>query len=372
MSDGLLVTWPGGGNVNPMLHLGAALRDAGHGVRVLGPAGGAGTPESAGLGAPCRAAGLDLVSGAAAGPWDLAAEAADVADELRRRPTDFVIVDYMMPGAWCAAERSGLPTVALVHTLWTDMALSPHSPMMMAADLAAVNGLRADLRLPPLPAVTDLFDRADLTLITATAELDGAREPYPAGVHAIGPLVGALAAPVPAPARAPADGTPFVVAGLGTTPMNQEPVLRRLLAALADLPLQALVTVGAHLDPATFDAPAHIDVRRYVPHAEVLPTADLFVSHAGLGGISAALSFGVPLLCLPLGRDQPGNAARIEAIGAGRTLTPDAPVEVLRAAVTALLATDRYASVAKSQAATIRATDPAGRAVTLVEDLLTR
>jgi UDP:flavonoid glycosyltransferase YjiC (YdhE family) len=59
-------------------------------------------------------------------------------------------------------------------------------------------------------------------------------------------------------------------------------------------------------------------------HAALLPHADLFIGHAGHGGIMAAMAFGVPMVCVPLDRDQPSNAARVEAVGAGRTVAKDA------------------------------------------------
>ena len=54
-----------------------------------------------------------------------------------------------------------------------------------------------------------------------------------------------------------------------------------------------------------------------VPHAAVLPSVDVVVSHAGLGTVTAALAHGVPLVCHPFGRDQHLNAQRVEAVGRG-------------------------------------------------------
>ncbi|XP_078571532.1 UDP-glucuronosyltransferase 2C1-like [Branchiostoma floridae x Branchiostoma japonicum] len=42
-----------------------------------------------------------------------------------------------------------------------------------------------------------------------------------------------------------------------------------------------------------------------------------FVTHAGSNGVYEALHHGVPMVCLPLGGDQPGNAARVVARGLG-------------------------------------------------------
>jgi UDP:flavonoid glycosyltransferase YjiC (YdhE family) len=46
-----------------------------------------------------------------------------------------------------------------------------------------------------------------------------------------------------------------------------------------------------------------------------------------------AFAHGVPCVCVPLGRDQPGNAARAAELGAAIALAPDADGETIRAAV---------------------------------------
>jgi UDP:flavonoid glycosyltransferase YjiC (YdhE family) len=50
-----------------------------------------------------------------------------------------------------------------------------------------------------------------------------------------------------------------------------------------------------------------------------------------------ALAHGVPLLCVPLGRDQFFNAARVEALGAGRTIGADADADTIGQAIRTLL-----------------------------------
>lgn len=66
--------------------------------------------------------------------------------------------------------------------------------------------------------------------------------------------------------------------------------------------------------------PENVVARRFVSHGVVLPQAQLVITHAGLGTVMAALTHGVPLLCIPLKNDQIENAARVVSAGAGRTL----------------------------------------------------
>jgi UDP:flavonoid glycosyltransferase YjiC (YdhE family) len=50
-------------------------------------------------------------------------------------------------------------------------------------------------------------------------------------------------------------------------------------------------------------------------HVEVLRCARLLVSDAGHGSVMKVLWYGVPMVLIPWGRDQPGVAARAERLG---------------------------------------------------------
>jgi len=62
----------------------------------------------------------------------------------------------------------------------------------------------------------------------------------------------------------------------------------------------------------------------YVPHSEVLAKSRLVISHAGHGIAMKALYYGVPMVLVPWGRDQPGVAARAEALGVATVVRRDA------------------------------------------------
>jgi UDP:flavonoid glycosyltransferase YjiC (YdhE family) len=72
-----------------------------------------------------------------------------------------------------------------------------------------------------------------------------------------------------------------------------------------------------------------------------MPTVMLVVCHAGHGTKMAALTHGVPLVCVPgLGRDQAPIAARVGELGLGIALERDAPARAIRDAASEVL-TDR-------------------------------
>ncbi|WP_445187828.1 glycosyltransferase [Pseudonocardia sp. Cha107L01] len=150
---------------------------------------------------------------------------------------------------------------------------------------------------------------------------------------------------------------------------GQADLLQRCVDAVAQLPVNAVVTTGPAIDPASVTAGATTQVVRYVPHAEILPSASLVITHAGAGTTMAALGHGVPLLCTPMGRDQFFNAERVHALGAGRILMPDADSDAIAKAATDILADSRFTAEAKRMADVISGYGGAGRAATALEAL---
>src|SRR5262249_24388703 len=115
---------------------------------------------------------------------------------------------------------------------------------------------------------------------------------------------------------------PTVYFSLGTI-FNKESgdLFARVLTGLRNLPAEVVATVGADLDPASFGAqPSNVRVERYIPQSEVLARSAAVVSHAGSGTVLGALAFGLPSVLLPMGADQPFNAARADTLGVARVL----------------------------------------------------
>jgi UDP:flavonoid glycosyltransferase YjiC (YdhE family) len=77
----------------------------------------------------------------------------------------------------------------------------------------------------------------------------------------------------------------------------------------------------------------------------------------------------VPLLCLPRGRDQNDNAARVAHRGAGLTLPPDATADTIVAAVRRLLEEPAFKASAEALGAAIRADEAARDAAASLEAL---
>ena len=79
----------------------------------------------------------------------------------------------------------------------------------------------------------------------------------------------------------------------------------------------------------------------------MLPQIAAVITHAGMSTVATALAAGIPLVCVPQGRDQPLNAARVAEVGAGLHVAPDAVDVDLAAAVLAVLSDPRFRSTAQ-------------------------
>jgi UDP:flavonoid glycosyltransferase YjiC (YdhE family) len=377
------VTWEAGGGVPPAIGLGRLLARAGHDVAILAPRSLRARVEAAGcawrpfpLGAE-----FDASAGRAADDQRAYVEETFFGRELPRalgaevaasRP-DALVVDALLATTVCAAQATGIATAALVHTL---RRFHGSLDAFGRWGLPEANALRAELGLTPIPEsadtlFTELQRRCDLQLVALPAELDPRAATERNAVH-VGPIAeedaSADALELPWPGD---DATPLVVVGLSSSYMHQEALLERILKALAELPVHVLATTGLELDPDEVSAPPGVELRRFVQHAAVMPRAALVVTHAGTGTLMAALAHGVPCVCIPLGRDQPVNAAVMAELGVGLALAKNASVEEIRAAATEALGSETLRAEAGRMRSAIAAYDDGAVAVAALERLAT-
>jgi MGT family glycosyltransferase len=418
MSKYLFTLWEGGGETPPILSLIRALAAEGHDVTVLG---------DEVLGADIEAAGAEWV------PWttapskrsyspdeDLARDweartplgafrrfrdgiafgpssryAQDTRAELARRRPDVVVNPTLMFGAQAATEAAGIPQAVLLTCSYVvpGTGAAPYGSgwapprnarerlrlkvmdrlalRLWATGLPPLNAARAELGLAPVAHPFDQVHAAERFLVLTSPSFDFAIDGLPANVRHVGPRLDD-------PAWAgtwtpPAGDAPLVLVGLSSTYMAQGDLLRHITDALGALPVRALVTLGPALDPAVLGpTPANVTVVASAPHREVLEHAAAVVTHAGHGTVIKSLAAGVPVVALPMGRDQPDNAARLVAAGAGVALKPSAKVAAIRDAVADVLATPSYTAAARRLAAAIAAEAHPDRAVAELEALAQR
>ena len=141
--------------------------------------------------------------------------------------------------------------------------------------------------------------------------------------------------------------------------------MRRVLDALREVPVRAVVTLGASLSGESFDVPGNVRLETFVPHEVVLPHVVAVVTQCGFSTVTKALSHGVPLVAIPVLGDQPANAARISAHGVGIRLATDASSSTIAAAISRIVDDGSYRAAARRFAAVVAIEDP--RAAVLAE-----
>ncbi|WP_432493080.1 nucleotide disphospho-sugar-binding domain-containing protein [Kineococcus gypseus] len=306
-----------------------------------------------------------------------AAFAADVREQLAAEPVDAAVVSGVLLGALAGAESEGVPTAALCPNVYSrpapgvpplGMGLQPaRGPVGRVRDavlnglvsrlwnggLADLNAARAGIGLDPLQDVWQSWDRAARVLVLTDPAFDLPAR-LPENVRCTGTLPDDP--PWVQPYRPPAGDAPLVVANLSSVyARGQEDVLRRIVEALGSLPVRGVVTTGPAVDPAAFAGAPGVDVVRSAPHAELFPRAAAVVTHAGHSTLLKALAAGVPVLCLPMGRDQHDNVVRAARHGAALGLRRSASPAAIAAGVRRLLEEPAFGRAARAFGEGVRA-----------------
>ncbi|HWA62846.1 MAG TPA: glycosyltransferase [Caulobacteraceae bacterium] len=403
MARFLFATWEGGGHVQPLMLVARGLADRGHQVLVMSDA--CNAAEAAVLGLPFRAwrrapsradkspdtdplrdwehkSPLDVITGLcdALMTRPALAYAQDVLEALESFAADAVVTQELLLGVMAAAEARRLPLALLTANIWPFPTL-PGAPPFGAglppaatdedraffeqiaaatrgayqAGLPDLNAARKALGLAPLADVFDQVGAARAILMATSRAFDAVQTPPAPFVH-VGPY---MADPVWAqpwtPPWAAGDTRPLVLVTFSSMYQGQDPTLKNVIAALGTLPVRGLVTLGPVLDPADFPAPANVAVVKSAPHSAVLDECAVVVTHCGHASTLRPLIAGVPLLALPMGRDQDDNAARAVAAGAALRLPRDAASDDIAHALRRLIDEPAFRAAARAVGAAVAA-----------------
>ncbi|HET6673554.1 MAG TPA: nucleotide disphospho-sugar-binding domain-containing protein [Agromyces sp.] len=369
MAHFLFVLPLAGGNVPPALLIARELEARGHRVRILG---------HHALRSEVERSGLDgdrLEAFERARPWNprvadpgvrsmltwlsLASDRGigrDLEAAIVRARPDALLVDCMVPGALDATRRSGIPSAMLFHAMlgYWEAQWSAQSPMGL--------WLRATGTLP------FTHGRIPQTLVLAT---DPELDPIGAGriprdrIVQVGPII-------PAALARTTDGDQHVLVSFSTIAYpGQLGVLSRVIRALGDLGVRAIVTAGPAIDPATLPSVDGVEVRAFGDHGELLGSARLLIGHGGHGTTMRALAAGVPVLIVPMTphADHHLVAAAVERAGLGGHVAKDAAAAELRVAIAQALESRAMAAGARRTGERLRATSGARHAADVLERL---
>lgn len=283
-------------------------------------------------------------------------------EEIERVPTEALLGDSALFGSAVAVEAAGIPYALLSPTISlrplpgvppiTSRLTAPVTTRdrvrvaeatkqyiaLMNRWLPMLNEARASQDLAPVDSILEIFDRADRFLIAMSAAFDFAADYLPENVRYIGPLLDRsawakpwnsswLTGPRVEPSRL------RVLVSFSTTNQNQADALQRTARAVAQAGLEGVATLGPEVNAAALRAPPNVTLLDSAPHDAVMPCVSMVVTHGGHGTVSRALSHGLPLLVMPMGRDQNDIALRVKAQGVGLVLPSDAPEADIAAAL---------------------------------------
>jgi UDP:flavonoid glycosyltransferase YjiC (YdhE family) len=141
------------------------------------------------------------------------------------------------------------------------------------------------------------------------------------------------------------NGRPLVLVTAGTS-VREPDLLAGLVTSVVDAGYEVAVTV----EPGTLPEDPRVHAVGFVPLARLLPAVDAVVGTAGLGTVLATLATGLPAVLRPVLADQPWNAKRVVAAGAGISI--EDPAEA-GPAVRAVLTDPAYRTAAQTAAASI-------------------
>jgi hypothetical protein len=235
-----------------------------------------------------------------------------MAADLERVIADFapqlLVCDVFEFGAPVAAERAGLPCVS--HGLGLPV---PERVMREAARWASP--MWTDRGLTP-PEDAGMYRSLHVSIFPSCLDLgDG----WPgAPVQSIGP-----------PQRTPETpdwllslpDRPTVYVTMGTARGREDDLLADVIAALASVDVNVVVTVGPDRDPAPVAAMAqNVTAHSFVPQHDLLPSCSAVVCHGGSGTVLGALAAGVPVVVLPHMADHYHNATALQRVGCGIAL----------------------------------------------------
>jgi len=230
-----------------------------------------------------------------------------------------------------------------------------------------------------LPAASS----ADMVLHATDPVFDKGGTLLPENHFYTGPLFWERQSPLPDFMNDP--GPPWVLLSLSTAPqindmeiistaleafkaMVHNPV--RLLATLPGRDSQVLKELSARFQSRNRGV-SRLYITDYLPHSNVLKKCWFALSHAGHGSVIKSLYHGTPMILVPWGRDQPGNASRAGSLGAALVIDrKHYGMNAIDKAVKQIVTDQKIKSAALRTSERLISQDGPARACALIETLI--
>jgi zeaxanthin glucosyltransferase len=261
----------------------------------------------------------------------------DGPDALKDAKVEALLVDQIAPEGGIVAELLDIPFVTICSALpfnqeptipplfttwiynpaWWAVLRNQMIYLLVNPFTKPMQKLRSDYRkswqLPP-----ETSSDSQLAILTQQpAEFEYPRTTLPAYFHFTGPYHNQTS-------RKPVDfpwdklnGKPLIYASMGTLQNQLTDVFQAIAAACVDLDAQLVISLGGASVEGLPALPGEPIVVSYAPQLALLERAAVAITHAGMNTALECLTYGVPMVAIPVTNDQPGVAARIAWIGAG-------------------------------------------------------
>lgn len=298
--------------------------------------------------------------------WEAIVDSAEAVEDalaalLARLRPDAILLDNVI--MFPAIANAGIPWVRIVSCAETEVpdpnvppylsGLAPDDPGRAAFETAYAlythpahrryNAFRRARGLAPLPDGIFLEPSPTLNLLLAPSAVRYDRA-VPLGDRFV-VLEGCVRreGPFEIPAM-PEENGPLVYVSFGSLGAIDTALIGRMMEVFATLPARFVVNVGGFGD-AYGRIPDNVCHGGWFPQPSVLAEAALFIHHGGNNSFCEALYHGVPSLIMPYCWDGHDNAQRAAATGTGIWMDrAEWSPEVLRGAITGLLADDAMAA----------------------------
>ncbi len=284
-------------------------------------------------------------------------------DQLKQAKVEALLVDQIAPEGGIVADLLDIPFVTIcsalpfnqeptIPPLFTTWIYNPAGWAVLRNQIVyllvnpftkPMQKLRSDYRqlwqLPP-----EISADSQLAILTQQpAEFEYPRQTLPTYFHFTGPYHNQTS-------RKPVDfpwdqlnGKPLIYASMGTLQNQLTDVFQAIAAACVDLDVQLVISLGGAKVEDLPALPGHPIVVSYAPQLALLERAAVAITHAGMNTALECLTYGVPMVAIPVTNDQPGVAARIAWIGAGEIVPLNKLTAArLKTALELVLTTPRY------------------------------
>jgi MGT family glycosyltransferase len=195
--------------------------------------------------------------------------------------------------------------------------------------------------------------------------LDFPRERLPSNFHYVGPIRGPE---TPLDFPLPSDGRPLIFCSLGTLQGSRLSIFQAVAKAAARLDVHLLIAHGGMLgERQVARLTGSPMVHSYVPQRAILARSSLAITHCGFNTVLDALSYGVPMIGMPITFEQPATGARLQRVGAAHVLQRWRTPGRIGKAVETVLSNPAFRENAAKLSLEIQRSGGVGRAADIIE-----